>query len=137
RMGTTLATNALLERKGRPCLLVISRGFGDVLEIGTQARPELFALDIRKPAALNCDVLEVDARCAPDGTAFESYDREEVLRALGRVRQSGIKSVAIVLLHAHKNVAPETALGQLARAAGFEYVALSHDVVEEIGLLAR
>src|SRR5690606_13305004 len=78
RMGTTLATNALLERKGARTLLVISRGFGDVLEIGTQARPELFALEIRKPKPLYEAVLEVDARAAPDGTPEREPNAEEL-----------------------------------------------------------
>ncbi len=74
RLGTTVATNALLERKGRPCGLVITRGFADLLEIGTQARPQLFALDVVKPRVLYDHVLEIDARAAPDGRVVSRPD---------------------------------------------------------------
>lgn len=137
RMGTTIATNALLERKGCDYLLVTSRGFGDVPEIGTQARPDLFSLAIEKPAPLHAAVVEVDLRCTKDGEVIGDFDPRELELELERHRQRGLKSVGIVLLHAHKNGAPERQLGALARKAGFEYVALSHEVASEIGLLGR
>ncbi|HEU5075457.1 MAG TPA: hydantoinase/oxoprolinase family protein, partial [Polyangiaceae bacterium] len=137
RMGTTIATNALLERKGCECLLITSRGFGDVPEIGNQARPDLFALAIDKPTPLYAAVVEVDIRCSKDGAVTGGFDASALERELARQRRRGLKSAGIVLLHAHTNGAPERSLGDLARQAGFEYVALSHEVVSEIGLLGR
>ena len=82
RMGTTIATNALLERKGEPCGLVITRGFRDLLEIGTQARPRIFDLEIRKPEVLYREVLEVDARADAEGQILERPDPEQTRAAL-------------------------------------------------------
>ncbi len=137
RMGTTIATNALLERKGCDCLLVTSRGFADVPEIGTQARQDLFALAIEKPAPLHSAVVEVDLRCTKDGDVLGNFDALAFEAELAQQRRLGSKSLAVVLLHAHTNGAPERALGDLARKAGFEHVALSHEVISEIGLLGR
>ena len=137
RMGTTIATNALLERKGAPTLLVISRGFRDLLEIGTQARPDLFALDIRKPEVLYRQVLEVDARADPDGRTLERPDPDRVREELARACRAGLSSVAIVLLHAYRAEALEREIGAWAREAGFDHVALSHEVAPEIGILGR
>jgi 5-oxoprolinase (ATP-hydrolysing) len=137
RMGTTLATNALLERRGRDCALVISRGFGDLLEIGTQARPEIFELDIKKPTTLYSAVLEVDARCDAAGRATAVPNPEEAERGLRSIRERGITSVAIVLLHGYVDGALERELGELARRAGFEHVSLSHELAAEMGLLRR
>jgi len=137
RMGTTIATNALLERKGSDFLLITSRGFGDVPEIGTQQRPDLFALAIEKPPPLHNAVLEVNLRCTKGGEEIGSFDPTELNGELERQRRRGLKSAGVVLLHAHTNGAPERALGSLVRNAGFEYVALSHEVISEIGLLGR
>ncbi len=137
RMGTTLATNALLERKGAPALLVITRGFRDLLEIGTQARPEIFALEIRKPEVLYQEVLEVDARAGADGRILERPDEVKVRQELAAVRDRGIRSVAIVFLHAYRAGELERDVGRIAEAVGFEHVALSHEVAAEIGFTAR
>ena len=137
RMGTTVATNALLERRGTPTLLLITRGFAELLAIGTQARPDLFALNIRKPEVLYRAVLEVDARAAADGTILARPDPTETLRRLTRARQKGIQSVAIVTLHACAAPELERELGQLARQAGFTHVSLSHEVAPELGMLRR
>lgn len=137
RMGTTIATNALLERKGVPCVLVTTRGFGDVLEIGTQARPDLFDLRIRKPIPLYAAVLEVDARLSPDGSVLARPDPLSLLAELQRVRASGIDSAAIVLLHSYRNGTLEAEIGDLARRAGFSHVSLSHEIAPHIGLLSR
>jgi 5-oxoprolinase (ATP-hydrolysing) len=137
RMGTTIATNALLERKGAASALVITRGFRDLLEIGTQARPHIFDLEIRKPAPLHREVLEVDARADAEGRVLARPDPERLRRDLARLRASGIRSVAIVLLHAYRAAELEREIGAAALAAGFEHVALSHEVAAEIGALAR
>ncbi len=137
RMGTTVATNALLERKGAPLALVITRGFRDLLEIGTQARPDLFALDIRKPKILYREVLEVDARCDPSGRVLARPALTQVRRELTELRARGLDSVAIVCLHAYANPELEVELGDVASEVGFSHVALSHEVVRELGLLGR
>ena len=137
RMGTTLATNALLERKGAPFALAITRGFRDLLAIGTQARPRLFDLRITKPELLYREVLEVDARAGAHGEILARHDPATLRRELGRLRRSGLESLAVVVLHAYRGGELEREIGELAREAGFAHVALSHEVAPEMGLLAR
>jgi 5-oxoprolinase (ATP-hydrolysing) len=137
RMGTTLATNALLERKGAPTALIITQGFGDLLLLGDQTRPDLFALHIERPAPLYEEVLELRARSAPDGTILEAPDKADTRAALRALRARGVESLAISLLHAHRNGELERRIGNWARAEGFAHVVLSHEVACEIGLLAR
>jgi 5-oxoprolinase (ATP-hydrolysing) len=137
RMGTTLATNALLERQGAPCALVITRGFRDLLAIGTQARPDIFALEIRRPEVLYREVLEVDARCDARGKPLARPDPARVRSELARLRGQGLRSVAVVFLHAYCAPELEREVGALAREAGFEHVALSHEVAAEMGMVAR
>lgn len=137
RMGTTIATNALLERKGTPCVLITSRGFADVPEIGTQARPDLFALDIRKPRPLHSAVVELELRGTHDGRLLGTLDRTQLDAQLQNMRDCGINSAAVVLLHAHKSGLAECQVRDAAKRAGLQHVALSHEVSNEIGLLAR
>ncbi len=137
RMGTTLATNALLERTGAPCGLVITRGFGDLLEIGDQTRPDLFALAIPPRTVLPRRVLEVDARLAADGTVLQRPDGERLGEALRAWRTAGIVSVAVAVIHSYRDGALEREIGAVVRAAGFNYVTLSHEVAGSQGLLAR
>jgi len=137
RMGTTLATNALLERRGAPCALLITRGFRDLLAIGTQARPRLFELAITKPELLYREVLEVDARCDAAGRVLARPDPEVLERELHRLEEAGIASLAVVVLHAYRAPALEQAIGATARAVGFSQVSLSSEVANEIGLLGR
>ncbi|MEC9339862.1 MAG: hydantoinase/oxoprolinase N-terminal domain-containing protein, partial [Pseudomonadota bacterium] len=103
RIGTTVATNALLERRAAPTGLLITRGFGDLLEIGHQARPRLFDLDIVKPRQLYSAVAEVPERVAADGTVLEPLDSTAVTAALRRFREQGIESLAVALLHGWLN----------------------------------
>ncbi|HTO54238.1 MAG TPA: hydantoinase B/oxoprolinase family protein [Myxococcota bacterium] len=137
RMGTTLATNALLERKGVPFALAITRGFRDLLAIGTQARPKLFDLRITKPELLYREVLEVDARADAHGEILERPDPARLRADLLRLRASGLDSLAVAVLHAYRGGELERAIGDLAHEVGFGHVALSHEVAPEIGLLAR
>ena len=137
RMGTTLATNALLERKGARTALAITSGFGDLLRIGDQTRPELFALDIERAEPLHERVLELAARGAPDGRVLERPSAEQLSAALAELAAEGIESVAVSTLHAHRNGELERAIGAAARTAGIAHVSLSHEVAGEIGLLAR
>ena len=137
RMGTTIATNALLERKGTACALVISSGFRDLLEIGTQARPHIFDLEIRKPEVLYREVLEVEARADAQGQILQRPDPDATRQALRELRERGLRSIAVVLLHAYRAQSLERELGALATEVGFEHVALSHEVAAEIGVLGR
>jgi 5-oxoprolinase (ATP-hydrolysing) len=137
RLGTTVATNALLERRGAPCGLVISRGFRDVLVIGDQTRPQLFDLNIQRPERLYRRVVEVDARCLPDGSVLCCEPPQQMRERLRALRSEGITSVAIVILHAYAGGQIETLIGELAKEVGFEHVALSHALAPQIGLLGR
>ncbi|MFC3079848.1 hydantoinase B/oxoprolinase family protein [Phenylobacterium terrae] len=128
KMGTTVATNALLERRGAKTLLVATAGFRDALLIGDQARPHLFALDIRRPEPLYAGVVEADERLAADGSQVRPLDRDALARDLAEARAEGFTSAAIAFLHSDLDPDHERAAGEIARAAGFEFVALSHEV---------
>jgi len=127
KMGTTVATNALLERKGARTLLVVTRGFGDSILIGDQSRPDLFALDILRPEPLYAGVVEADERLASDGAVVRALDTPALAAALAVARDGGFTSVAIAFLHSDLNPAHELAASEIARQAGFDYVALSHE----------
>ena len=129
RLGTTVATNAFLERKGSPALLLINRGFADLLAIGDQHRPDLFALAIERPEPLQQRVLEVGGRLAADGRELEPLQLEPALRAqLLQARADGLASVAVALLHSVANPSHELALGAWLEQLGFTQIALSHQV---------
>ncbi len=137
RLGTTVATNALLERKGGPSALVITRGFGDLLEIGSQARPDIFSLDIEKPEPLYSEVIEVTERIGPDGEVVEAFDRERLTAELSALKGKGIESVAVVLMHSWKNPAHELLSEILLKEAGFPDIHLSHRCVNLIKMVTR
>ena len=137
RLGTTVATNALLERKGEPLLLAITRGFGDALRIGTQERPDIFARHIVKPAPLPAEVLEVDERIGADGTLYRPLDEGAALAGLCAARARGLKAVAIVLMHGYRHTAHEERLAELAAEAGFAEIAVSHRVSRLAKLIGR
>lgn len=137
RMGTTLGTNALLERKGEPCALAITRGFGDLLEIGDQTRPEIFALHIDRPPPLHAAVLELDARLAADGGTLASPEAEPLRAGLRALRAQGLQSLAVVVMHAYRDGTLERLVAEAARAEGFSHVSCSHEVAAEIGLQGR
>ena len=129
RLGTTVATNALLERRGRPTLLLINRGFADALRIGDQSRPDLFALEILRPEGFYEQVLEVDGRLAADGTEIEPLRLDAALeRRLRQARAAGLTSCAVVLLHGYRHPRHEQQLAAWLERFGFETVALSHKV---------
>ncbi len=137
RMGTTVATNALLERKGEPTLLVITRGFADQLEIGTQARPKIFAKRIVKPAMLYARVVEAAERVRADGTIELPLDRAALAADLARAYSDGLRSAAIVFMHAYAYPEHEREAAEIARAAGFTEISLSHEVAPLIKLVGR
>jgi 5-oxoprolinase (ATP-hydrolysing) len=137
RMGTTVATNALLERKGDRTLLVITRGFRDALKIGYQARPQIFARNIIKPEQLNERVVEVDERVLADGTVERAPDLAHLRADLVAARSDGIEAVAIAFMHAFRYPAHEQQAASLARELGFKQVSVSHEVSPLIKLVGR
>ncbi len=128
KMGTTVATNALLERSGARTLFVTTRGFADSLAIGDQSRPDLFALDIVRPAPLYAGVVEADERLDATGRLVRALDEDSLRRELAAAVVDGFTSAAIAFLHADLDPRHERAAGEIARAAGFAFVALSHEV---------
>jgi 5-oxoprolinase (ATP-hydrolysing) len=137
KMGTTVATNALLERKGARTLLLITRGFGDALKIGYQARPKIFAKHIIKPDVLYERVTEVDERVRADGTVERAPDLDALRPALEAARTDGIDAAAIVFMHGYRYPAHEQRVAALARAIGFPQVSVSHEVSPLIKLIGR
>ncbi|UAK25363.1 hydantoinase B/oxoprolinase family protein [Sphingomonas nostoxanthinifaciens] len=137
RMGTTVATNALLERKGDRTLFVTTRGFRDVLEIGYQNRRDIFAREVVKPSLLYEAVIEVDERVRADGTVERALDIDAAEPALRDAYAQGIRSVAIALIHGYRYPAHEAALAALARAIGFTQVSASHAVSPLVKLVGR
>ncbi|OBV09982.1 Hydantoinase/oxoprolinase [Erythrobacter dokdonensis DSW-74] len=137
RIGTTVATNALLERKGERLALVTTRGFGDTLRIGTQARPEIFARHIVLPEQLPAKVVEIDERMAADGTVLRPLDRAAAKAALADLRAEGFDALAIVLMHGWQYRDHEAALAEMARAEGFAQVSASHEVAPLIRFVPR
>lgn len=137
KMGSTVATNALLERKGARTLLLIDKGFADVLRIGNQARPDLFALDVRKPEPLYAAVEEIGGRIDIDGHPGAPLDEADLLSRLRDYRAQEFESVAIALMHAWKYPDAERKVAELARRAGFPHVSTSHEASPSIGLVPR
>ena len=137
RMGTTVATNALLERKGEPVALITTRGFRDALEIGYQARPQLFAKEIVKPDLLYARVDEIDERVLADGTIEKELAPDQVKAALADIKAAGFKAVAIVFMHAWRYPEHERIAAELARSMSFEQVSVSHEASPLIKFVGR
>ena len=127
RLGTTVATNALLERQGEPTLLITNKGFGDSLIIGYQNRPDIFALDMARPKPLFEAVVELDCRYNAAGEELSSFDAEEALSKITALKKAtAIESVAIVFMHSYKYPAHELVCAELVRKLGFKQISLSH-----------
>ena len=137
RMGTTVATNALLERKGERVLFVTTRGLGDVLRIGVQARSDIFARRIVKPPPLYDTVLEIDERVLADGIVDRPLDLQAARKNLMRFKARGFDAVAIALMHGYRFPAHEQALAALAHDLGFTQISASHEVSPLIKLVGR
>ncbi len=137
KMGTTVGTNALLERTGERTALLITRGFGDSLRIGYQNRPDIFALDIKRPDLLYECVIEVAERCSAQGEVLVPLDKALACRELQHLFAHGIRSVAIVLMHAWRSPQHERQLAKLARRIGFTQISVSHAVSPLIKLIGR
>ena len=137
KMGTTVATNALLERKGERTLFVTTKGFRDALKIGYQARPKIFARHIIKPEMLYERAVEVDERVHADGTVESEPDLAALRRELSAARADGIEGIAIVFMHAYRYPEHEQRVAALAREIGFPQVSVSHEISPLIKLVGR
>lgn len=137
RIGTTVATNALLERKGERLALAITRGFGDALRIATQARPDIFARHIMLPEQLPARVVEIDERVGVDGKVLRPLDDAQVRQQLDALRAGGFDALAIILMHGWKHRDHEARLARMARDIGFTQVSVSHEVAPLIRLIPR
>lgn len=137
KMGTTVATNALLERKGEPTVLLTTEGFRDALRIAYQNRPRIFDRRIVLPEALYDRVIEVPERIGARGELVRPLDTDKVRAALVRARADGLRSAAVVLLHGYRHADHEKAVAELARKAGFAQVSCSHEVSPLMKLVPR
>jgi len=137
KMGTTVATNALLERKGEPTVLVITEGFRDALRIAYQARPRLFDRHIQLPELLYERVIEARERVGAHGELERALDLDELRQQLQAARQAGLRACAIVFMHGYRYHAHELAAAALARELGFEQVSVSHQVSPLMRLVGR
>ncbi|MEO0421079.1 MAG: hydantoinase B/oxoprolinase family protein [Pseudomonadota bacterium] len=129
RMGTTVATNALLEREGDPCVLLTTAGFADALTIGDQSRPELFAREIHRPPPLYAQVIEAAERIGARGEVLQALDPQALRAPLQAALQAGITSLAITFLHGYRYPQHERTAAVLARTLGFTYVSVSSEVL--------
>src|SRR5438067_5305580 len=137
KMGTTVATNALLERKGEPTLLAITRGFADALRIAYQNRPRLFVRHIVLPELLYARVAEIEERTGAHGEVVQPLDEAQARRALQDAFDAGLRSVAVVFMHGYRYSAHEVAVARIAREIGFTQVSTSHGVSPLMKLVAR
>lgn len=137
KMGTTVATNALLERNGEPTILLVTKGFKDALLIGQQHRADLFALKPERPEPLYSDVIEVVERMGADGEAVTPIVTKSCRQALQDAYDHGIRSVAIAFVHAYRYPAHELEAAQVAKDIGFTQISLSHKVSPLMKLVSR
>jgi 5-oxoprolinase (ATP-hydrolysing) len=137
RLATTRGTNALLERKGAPVALFITRGFKDLLRIGTQQRPDIFALRIVRPEPLYAAVVEVDERTDSEGRVLRALDEDALRGELASLREQGLITAAIAFMHSYLNPTTELKVASMLRAHGFSYVSCSADLSPMIKILPR
>jgi 5-oxoprolinase (ATP-hydrolysing) len=137
KMGTTVATNALLERQGARTVLVVTRGFADALRIGYQNRPNIFALDIALPDMLYAEVVEADERIDAHGNVLIPIDLQALTRDLHAARQRGATSAAIVFMHGYRYGEHERLAARVAADAGFDHISSSHETSPLMKLVAR
>ncbi|WND03900.1 hydantoinase B/oxoprolinase family protein [Temperatibacter marinus] len=137
KMGTTVATNALLEKKGDPVVLLVTKGYRDILDIGYQARPDTFALEIKKPALLYQKVIEVEERILSEGRIETPLNEEAIHADLVAAYSEGYRSIAVALMHAYKYPAHEQAIAAIARRVGYTQISISRDVSPLTKIVAR
>jgi 5-oxoprolinase (ATP-hydrolysing) len=137
KMGTTVATNALLERKGEPTVLLMTKGFGDALRIAYQNRPRLFDRQIVLPTLLYEKVVEVDERIGAQGEIIQPIDAAQIRRELVVLHAAGYRTVAIVLMHGYRFTAHEEIVADIAAELGFTQISVSHRVSPLMKLVSR
>ena len=137
KMGTTVATNALLERKGDRTVFVTTKGFGDALRIGYQARPNIFDRHIVLPELLYEEVIEVDERIGAHGDVIKPLDTSAARSAMQSAYDKGIRAIAIALMHGHKYHNHESVLANIAKEIGFTQISVSHEVSSLMKLISR
>jgi len=137
KMGTTVATNALLERQGEKTLLAISKGFKDILRIGYQNRPKLFALDIELAEMLYADVIEIDERLDAQGVVLCPLDLNTTEQKVQQAFNKGYRSIAIVLMHGYRFTEHEKKIEEIAQTIGFSQVSVSHKVSPLMKIVSR
>jgi 5-oxoprolinase (ATP-hydrolysing) len=137
KMGTTVATNALLERKGDPTALFVTKGFRDALRIAYQNRPRIFDRNIVLPELLYSNVVEVDERIDAHGEVIKPLDETQVWRDLVAIFEQGYRAIAVVLMHGYRYSQHEEAIGRIARDIGFTQISLSHKVSPMMKLVSR
>jgi 5-oxoprolinase (ATP-hydrolysing) len=137
KMGTTVATNALLERKGEKVVLAITQGFKDALRIGYQNRPDIFARHIVLPTMLYSQVVEISARYNAQGQELSPVNPQQVQQDLQTAFDEGIRSCAIVLMHSYRYPDHETQVAAIAKSIGFTHISISHQVSPAIKLISR
>ena len=137
KMGTTVATNALLERKGENTLLAISSGFADILRIGYQQRPKLFSLDIKLPDMLYSNIVEIEERIDINGKIIKKLDPIETKKLLKDAFDQGFKSIAIVFMHGYRHQSHEKQVSTIAKKIGFEQISVSHRVSPLMKIIPR
>ena len=137
KMGTTVATNALLERKGEPTVLAVTRGFRDALRIAYQNRPRLFDRHIVLPELLYRRVIEIDERIGAHGDIVQALDEDGARRRLQQAFDAGLRSLAIVFMHGYRHTRHEAAVARIAQEIGFTQISVSHQVSPLMKLVAR
>ena len=137
KLGSTRGTNAVLERKGARTALLVTKGFKDLLLIGNQQRPDLFALNIIKPKPLYDVVLEIDERMSSDGIVLKPLDSDVTASVIRQLKKGNVQSVAVALLNSYKNPSHEEILVQTLKASGFEFVSPSSGLSSQIKILPR
>ena len=137
KMGTTVATNALLERRGERVVLAITEGFADALRIGYQNRPEIFALNIILPAPLYESVIEIKERINAQGKVLHNLEENQVKQQLQEAYRQGFRTIAIVLMHGYRYTQHEKKIKQIAQDIGFTQISVSHEVAPVMKLIVR
>lgn len=137
KMGTTVATNALLERRGAKVLLAITQGFADALRIGYQNRPDLFALNIKLPSLLYDEVIEINERINAKGTVLQPLDEKDAWQKMKKAYAKGYRTIAVVLMHAYQFTEHERKLKTIAQSIGFTQISISHEIAPVMKLVSR
>lgn len=137
RLGSTIGTNALLEKKGCKVAFIVTKGMKDLQEIGTQQRPDLFVLNVVKNLPLYSEVLEIDERINSGGEILTSLDDSSIKKLILRIKESGAKSIAIALMNSYQNPKHEEIIYDNLKKLGFQYISTSSTLAKEIGILSR